>query len=72
MNNYIVGIADLYKNEILMTKVEAPSALEAAKKALFGEGEVPKDIHNQLSTLEKIKQFAYDTEILISTPYQLP
>jgi len=72
MNNYLVGVADLCNYEVLMVKVEAPSALEAAKKAIFGEGKVPEDIHNQLATLEKVKQFAYDTDILISTPYQLP
>jgi len=69
MSKYIVGVATENGNNLV--KVEADSALDAAKLVLYGQTNIA-DPDNQYSTLEKLKRFAYDTEILISTPYQLP
>lgn len=74
MNNYIVGITNLFEGSIKLYKIEAENEIEAIKKAVItsAESEDTKNDYtewmNSLSDYEEIMEATINSELLVSKP----
>jgi hypothetical protein len=63
MKKYVIGLANLYENTNELHVVEANNPIEAMCKVL--------ETDDEFNSVEEVKQYAFDGDMLITEPLEL-
>ncbi|HCL4455204.1 TPA: hypothetical protein N2D10_003231 [Clostridium botulinum] len=69
MKNYVVGINNIYDNELKLVKIKAKNKKEAIILAVGDNIEIFKDLES--TEIDDLKQYYFNGDILVSEPLEV-